>query len=95
MATPIAPAIEATPRELEVCQALLSSVIANWTIINTTSTEGLRETFLQREGRLQHGANGWSLFVQRKTLDVLIDQIPWPISTIAHSWMPEPIFVTW
>jgi hypothetical protein len=33
--------------------------------------------------------------VQRKTVDVLMDSIGWPISTIAFSWMAEPLFVTW
>jgi Contractile injection system tape measure protein len=33
--------------------------------------------------------------VQRKAVDVLIDQIPWSISTIVHAWIPLPTFVTW
>jgi hypothetical protein len=56
---------------------------------------GLRETFLQREGKLQRTHDGWKLRVQRKTLDVLVDQIPWSISVVFHAWMPQPIHVTW
>jgi hypothetical protein len=56
---------------------------------------GLRETFLQREGKLQPTHDGWKLRVQRKTLDVLVDQIPWSISVVFHAWMPQPIHVTW
>jgi hypothetical protein len=93
--TPVERTIEPTPRDLEVCSTLLTSMIANWPIIRNTSIEGLRETFLQREGRLQQSPDGWRLHVQRKTLDVLLDQIPWSISTIVHAWMPAPIFVTW
>jgi len=93
--TPIEPAIEPTPRELEVCQELLASMIANWTIISTTSVTGLQDISLQREGRLQRSSGAWQLLVQRRTLDVLLDQIPWSVSTIGHGWMPEPVIVTW
>jgi hypothetical protein len=93
--TPIERVIEPTPRERDLCRALLTSMIANWPIIRNTSVEGLQETFLQREGRLQQKPDGWRLVVQRKTLDVLLDRIPWSISTIIHPWMPAPIFVTW
>jgi hypothetical protein len=95
LATPVERQIEPTDRELEVGQLMLKSMLANWTIISSTSIEGLQQTFLQREGRLERTSAGWSLTVQRKTVDVLIDQIPWSISTILHSWMPEPLSVIW
>jgi hypothetical protein len=95
LAVPVEREIEMTERERELCDTLLAAVIANWSMISNTSVAGLRETFLQREGRLDHPSNGWRLRVQRKTLDVLLDYIPWTISTIGHSWMPEPLFVTW
>jgi hypothetical protein len=94
-AHPILPAVEDDPAAREICDGLIAAVIANWTIIANTSSEGLRETFLQREGRLRHGDDGWDLVVQRKGLDVLIDQIPWSISMVYHRWMPQPIKVTW
>jgi len=95
LATPVDRAIEATPREREMCDLLLASVIANWTILKGTTVPGLQETFLQREGRLERTPTGWRLQVQRRTLDVLVDHIPWTVSTLALSWMPEPLFVTW
>jgi len=95
LSTPVERSIEATPRDLEICRTLLNSLIANWPIISNTSVQGLQETFLQREGRLQRASDGWRLLVQRKTVDVLLDHIPWSISTITHGWMLEPIFVTW
>jgi hypothetical protein len=33
--------------------------------------------------------------VQRKTLDVLVDQIPWSVSVVYHRWMAQPLYVTW
>ena len=95
LAVPIDREIDLTHRERELCDSLLAAMIENWTMIKHSSVAALRETFLQREGRLDHPPTGWRLRVQRKTLDVLLDHIPWPIATIANSWMPEPLFVTW
>jgi hypothetical protein len=38
---------------------------------------------------------GWRLEVERKTLDVLMDDLPWSFSMILHPWMAEPITVAW
>lgn len=87
--------IEITDAERAACEGLMRSMIAHWTIISNTSIAGLRETFLQREGKLFHDDARWLLRVDRKTLDVLVDQIPWSISVIYHRWMSEPLHVTW
>ncbi|HEX6901171.1 MAG TPA: contractile injection system tape measure protein [Thermoanaerobaculia bacterium] len=95
VSTPVDREIVPTEREREVCGQLLRSMIANWPIISNTSVAGLQETFLRREGRLQSSDDGWKLRVQRKTLDVLVDQVPWSVSVVYHSWMPQPVHVTW
>jgi hypothetical protein len=93
---PVAPAIDPDRDHLDLCDGLLSAIIATWTIIGNASPDGLRETFLRREGRLLHSDGRWTLKVNRRSgLDVLVDQIPWGFSTIFHRWMPEPVQVTW
>lgn len=94
-ATPIAAAIEPTESDLAMCDGLIGAVIGNWPILGNASPAALRETFLQREGRLTHGADRWNLVVQRKTVDVLVDQCPWSIAMIFHRWMSEPVHTTW
>jgi hypothetical protein len=74
---------------------LLESVIEHWKAIKNTSVNGLRESFLKRDGILTLKENGWLLQVERKTLDVLIDSIPWGYSTIVFSWNERLIFVEW
>lgn len=95
LATPVAPQIAASQADLEICNTLLTAVIANWPIVRNTSIDGLRETFICREGRLDRAGDGWRLTVQRKALDVLVDQVPWTFSLVFHRWMPDPISVTW
>lgn len=92
---PIARAHEPADGELDLCATLLQSLLANWPALANTSIAGLRETFLQRQGKLLRSADGWRLTVQRKTLDVLVDQVPWSISVLYHPWMREAIYVDW
>ena len=70
-------------------------VTVDWTIIGDTSVAGLRETFLQREGKLTYGETRWQLLVQRKTLDILLDQVPWSIAIVYHPWMAGALHVSW
>jgi hypothetical protein len=95
IAAPVEREIEATDAERETCDMLLRSIVENWPILRNTSIAGLRETFLQREGKLTYGEAGWRLQVQRKTLDVLVDQVPWSIGIVFHAWMPGALHVTW
>lgn len=81
--------------EINEAISLLESVIEHWKALRNTSVNGLRESFLKRDGLLTQKENGWLLQVERKTLDVLIDSIPWGYSTIAFSWNSNLIFVEW
>jgi hypothetical protein len=94
-AQPVLASFAAEAADLELCDGLLGAVVANWPIIAGTSLEGLRETFLQRDGRLRHEEEAWRLQVQRKGVDVLVDRVPWSFATIFHRWMPQPLQVTW
>jgi hypothetical protein len=33
--------------------------------------------------------------VQRRTVDILMNQMPWPLSPVRHRWMPAPLYVDW
>jgi hypothetical protein len=95
LATPVDAGIEITERERDASEQLLKSMIANWQVIAQSSITALRETFLQREGKLERHESGWKLRVQRKSLDVLVDRVPWSFSVIRLPWMPLPLYVTW
>lgn len=74
---------------------LLQSVTGYWPPLKNTSAEGLRKTFLQREGKLVRTATGWRLTVAQKTVDVLFGKLPWGFSTIRLPWMPAVLHVDW
>lgn len=92
---PIPLGFKITGNEIEECNALLQSVINNWTVLKNTSIHGLRITFLQKEGILSKQSSGWKLNIERTTVDVLLDRLPWSISMIVLPWSNEMIYVEW
>ena len=87
--------IEMTPEEEELCGKMLQGVIRNWEKMKTTRPNTFRETFLKREARLYKVEDRWELVVSRKPYDMLLDSLPWNISMIQLSWMPERLVVHW
>ncbi len=84
-----------TPKDIEIINDLLTSVIHNWPILKNTSIEGLRGTFLLREGKLTFKHNTHQLKVQRNAVDVLLEQLPWNINMIKLPWMEYLLTVDW
>lgn len=74
---------------------LLQSVIEHWKVLKNTSVSGLQETFLKRDGLISREESGWLVQIERKTLDVLLDSIPWGYSTIKFPWNNYFIYVEW
>jgi hypothetical protein len=84
-----------TPQESAEASALLASVIEHWAVLKTTSAEGLRHTFLLRDGKLERQPHQWQLTVDRHGVDVLLESLPWGFSIVSLPWMPTPLFVSW
>ncbi len=81
--------------EKDIVNSLLKAVTQQWGALKETSISGLRETFLQRFGRLEEEEEQYYLKVEKKAFDMLLDQIPWNISTIKLSWMKKMLVVEW
>lgn len=84
-----------TKREKEEANNLLEAVIENWGVLGNTSPDGLREGFLIRDGKLLKTDSGWKLIIEPKTIDILLDRLPWGISMIKLPWMEELLKVEW
>jgi hypothetical protein len=76
-------------------ETLLQSVIEYWSILKNTSVAGLRESFLQRDGKLSFYKDEWLLQVEQKPYDMLLEQLPWNISMIRLSWMQYLLRTEW
>lgn len=87
--------LEITDEEKKECEILLKSAIKHWSILGNTSIDGLRQSFLKRNGILVYKSKSWNLKVEQKAIDVLVKKLPWTFQTIKLSWNPYFIFVDW
>jgi hypothetical protein len=92
---PLMPVELLNDKEKAACDELLIQVLEYWEPLRNTSATGLREGFLQRNGKLEHIHSGWHLSIEQKTLDILLGRLPWGISLIKFPWMKEMLTVTW
>ncbi|MBP1614197.1 MAG: hypothetical protein H6Q13_1645 [Bacteroidetes bacterium] len=86
---------EITDNEKETVTIMLNSVIQHWSKIGNTSVEGLRESFLKREGKLEEKEDCYMLDVYSKSYDMLLDSIPWSFGIIRFPWMAKTMKVNW
>ena len=92
---PISSSTGPTEAEIALGLSLLRAMLAATPALASSSPPALRETFLQRDGTLTYGDTGWQLDVERKTVDVILAQVPWQFSRIRHPWMPDLLAVDW
>ncbi|MBW4359044.1 contractile injection system tape measure protein [Flavobacterium taihuense] len=88
--------LEITQKEIEKCESLLQAVIEHWKILGDTSIAGLRETFLQRKGKILLTENEkLELWVKQEGVDILLAQLPWGIEMIKTPWMEDFLQCYW
>jgi len=87
--------IELTEDEKYVVDCMLMAVINNWDKMKNTSVDGLRESFLVREGKMEEHDDFYKLTVERKAYDVLLSTLPWSFNIIQLKWMKKAIHVKW
>lgn len=80
---------------LEEADTLLQAAIGYWNKIGNISPNDFRQAFILREGRLKDGGGSWQLKVERQTLDVLMEFLPWSIGVIRLPWMEQLLAVDW
>lgn len=82
--------------ELDEATALLGAVVRNWGALGGASPDALREGFLQRDGVLSGDAWGDRVLrVEGRSLDILLDDLPWGLSVVALPWMERRLIVEW
>jgi hypothetical protein len=89
------PDIELTETEIEVTESLMEGMLQHWEILKSKSIPALREGFLIRDGMLEETELCYTVEVDRKAQDLLVDHIPWGFSTIKLPWMVKSLNVVW
>lgn len=74
---------------------VLSSAIEYWSVLGNTSIKGLRESFLNRNGKLKNDGRDWILQVEQQPYDMLLQHLPWNMTMIQLPWMQNMIKTEW
>lgn len=74
---------------------LLNEVVKNWPALKNTSADGLRQMFIQRDGKLIQEDTKYKLIVERKVQDILLEKLNWNISMIKLPWISKILFTEW
>ncbi len=92
---PVNHSIKLTQHELKESESLLLSAIGQWEILKSTSPDGLREGFLQRNGKLYSKNGILTLQIEQGPIDMLLDHLPWNLSIVKLPWMKDILKVEW
>lgn len=74
---------------------VLKAVIEHWSILQNTSVDGLRESFLQRSGKLTIEEEQYLLQVEESGVDILLAKIPWGFRNYKLPWMQKTMITEW
>jgi hypothetical protein len=74
---------------------VIESVQYNWNPMKKSSVALLQNEFFQRSGKLVITDSDYTLTVERKTQDILLDKLAWGISLVKLPWKEKFIFVNW
>lgn len=92
---PVNAHFEPTSEEIKESDALLRSVLEHWGALGKSGPQALQETFMLREAKLIDTSEQYKLIVERKTVDLLLDKIPWSFRAVKLSWMEKRLLVEW
>lgn len=92
---PLPESLALTDEEKQTAESMLAGVKANWQAMNGTSIKGFQESFIKRKGRLEQQEERWLLTVDNRTLDILLDSVPWGFKQIRLPWLKKYIQVVW
>lgn len=84
-----------TEEERQESEAMIASLCQYWRPLKGTSMEGLQHSFLLRHGTIEQSDDTWIVRVEGSAIDILLEDLPWEISTILLPWMEPMILVEW
>lgn len=89
------PLVTFSRQEKLIAEELLRQAIKDWTVLNNTSREGYRYSFLRRSGVLKFRNGNWHLKVDRKNYDLLMESMSYSTNIIHYPWMKTKLLVDW
>ena len=81
--------------DLKAGEEMLDALIEHWTVLKNTSRKGLIESFIKRKGLIQKTGNDFVVQVEKNSIDILLDSLPFGIRTIKLPWNEYIIYTEW
>lgn len=92
---PVRAQVDLPEDTLTEADTLLTAANGYWEKAGKLTPDQFREAFLIREAKLMPKGSGWDLKVDRHTIDILLEFLPWSFGTIKLPWMPRMLSVDW
>lgn len=87
--------MELTEQEMALTDELFEVLRQRWDKVKNSSVEGIRASFILREGALELIEEQWNLRVEQRGYDLLLQTLPWAFGFIKTSWMNQILTVEW
>ena len=82
-------------KEKQAVQDIIDSLREHWSILRNTSQEGLVVSFIERPGVIEKTRKDYLLRVEKNTIDILLESLPFGIQTIKLPWNEYIIHTEW
>ena len=92
---PIDDSFNIAPKEKEVIESMMQGALSNWPRMKDSNVAALRETFMIRNGKISFEDDTIDMHVEKKTVDVLFDSMPWSFTFVSLPWMKKPLRTIW
>lgn len=87
--------IRLTKKEKQEADDLLDAMAEQWTSLRSPVGDAIRQNFLKRTAIIEKKDGAWLVRIQRTSLDILLDSLPWSISVIRLPWTQHLIQTEW
>ncbi|MBS1744752.1 MAG: hypothetical protein JST21_01135 [Bacteroidetes bacterium] len=84
-----------SPAEKQAAADVLDSLIEHWAVLRNTSRRGLIESFISRKGLIEKTNDGFVVQVEKNSIDILLDSLPFGINTIKLPWNEYLVYTEW
>jgi hypothetical protein len=82
-------------KEKQAVQDIIDSLREHWRVLKNTSQQGLVVSFIERPGVIEKTNNDYLLRIERNTIDILLESLPFGIQTIKLPWNEYIIHTEW
>ena len=82
-------------KEKLAVQDLIDALKEHWSVLRNTSAHGVVKSFIDRPGMIQKTGKNFLLQIEKNTIDILLESLPFGIQTIKLPWNAYIIHTEW